>query len=97
MKFSQKKPVLSLLCLSLLAGSHADLVDMKPNFKEVRGYKNVVFGASVGGSSHINWVLSIGEELGIRGHNVTFLTTVSDKFLIFINCTFYLILLCFLV
>lgn len=46
-------------------------------FRELNGYKNIAFAVFIGGSSHYNWVLSIGEELGQRGHNVTFLTGVS--------------------
>lgn len=79
MKFSRKQSTLSLLAVAscFLAGSNADLVDMKANFRELYGNKNIVFGATIGGASHINWALSIGEELGLRGHNVSFLTTVS--------------------
>lgn len=77
MKFSRKQSTLSLLLASLLVGSNADLVDMKANFRDLYGHKNVVFGATIGGSSHITWALSIGEELAMRGHNVSFLTAVS--------------------
>lgn len=93
MKLSQKKSLVSLVSACLLVGSYADSVVMKPNFKELSGYKNIAFGASIGGSSHVNWVLSIGEELGIRGHNVSFFTTVSDTNLYFF-ISFYLIYLC---
>ncbi|KAI8968528.1 hypothetical protein BDF20DRAFT_896890 [Mycotypha africana] len=34
--------------------------------------------ATVGGASHYNWVLSIGDELGKRGHNFTFVTCERD-------------------
>ncbi|CAO3607354.1 unnamed protein product [Mucor hiemalis] len=78
MKFSRKQSTLSLLLASLLVGSNADLVDMKANFRDLYGHKNVVFGATIGGSSHITWALSIGEELAMRGHNVSFLTTREE-------------------
>ncbi|CAO3621819.1 unnamed protein product [Cunninghamella blakesleeana] len=39
-----------------------------------RTSKNVLFIASVGGSTHVNWVLYILKELEQRGHNVTFVT-----------------------
>jgi hypothetical protein len=51
-------------------------------------HKNIAFFAVIGGASHYNWVLNIGDELGLRGHNFTFLTSVSihlDHFLIFPN------------
>jgi hypothetical protein len=38
--------------------------------------KNILFGSVGGGSSHINWVLSILDELANRGHNITFVTHV---------------------
>ncbi|KAI9476185.1 MAG: hypothetical protein EXX96DRAFT_507204 [Benjaminiella poitrasii] len=41
-------------------------------------YKNIAFFAAFGGSSHYNWVLNIGNELGARGHNVSFLTSDQD-------------------
>jgi UDP:flavonoid glycosyltransferase YjiC (YdhE family) len=39
--------------------------------------KNILFGTMGGGSSHINWVLSILDELSTRGHNITFVTHVK--------------------
>jgi len=39
--------------------------------------KNILFGSVGGGSSHIEWVLSILDELADRGHNITFVTHVS--------------------
>ncbi|CAO3629165.1 unnamed protein product [Mucor fragilis] len=36
--------------------------------------KNILFGSVGGGSTHINWVLSILDALADRGHNVTFVT-----------------------
>ena len=76
---------LSLLCLAVLSTglsviADANLATMKPTFKQELGYKNIAFGALVGGSSHIVWALSIGEELAMRGHNFTFVTVVSVDF-----------------
>ncbi|KAI8377906.1 uncharacterized protein BYT42DRAFT_572128 [Radiomyces spectabilis] len=45
--------------------------DLVPDF---RTPKNFAFVATTGGSSHVNWVLSIMNDLGNRGHNVTFFT-----------------------
>ena len=39
--------------------------------------KNILFGSVGGGSTHINWVLFILDELADRGHNITFVTHVS--------------------
>lgn len=36
--------------------------------------KNIVISILTPGSSHVTWVLEIGQELATRGHNVTFLT-----------------------
>jgi hypothetical protein len=38
-----------------------------------------LFFGGFGGSSHYNWVLTILDETISRGHNVTFLATVSKK------------------
>ncbi|KAI8369805.1 hypothetical protein EDC96DRAFT_503447 [Choanephora cucurbitarum] len=69
---------ISLLSLtaSLLLGS-SQATDLETTYHQDLGFKKVAFFASIGGSSHYNWVLSICDELGSRGHNVTFLT--SDK------------------
>lgn len=39
-------------------------------------FKNLAFFAAFGGSSHYNWVLTVMDELGLRGHNTTFITNV---------------------
>ncbi|KAI9025336.1 hypothetical protein CLU79DRAFT_803657 [Phycomyces nitens] len=41
---------------------------------DFRVYKNIAFSCNAGGSSHINWVLMILEELAERGHNTTYIT-----------------------
>jgi hypothetical protein len=77
MKFNNNnRSVVSLLAVSLLVGSTVNALEMQPIFRE-GNYKNIAFSALVGGSSHHNWVLSIIDELGQRGHNVSYLTTVS--------------------
>jgi hypothetical protein len=67
---------LTLLSASLLVCSGIQALELAPTYKE-NNTKNVAFFAVVGGASHYNWVLSISEELGLRGHNVTFLCSVS--------------------
>ncbi|KAI9304333.1 hypothetical protein BJ944DRAFT_231386 [Cunninghamella echinulata] len=52
----------------LLATTPLELVE------NYRTSKNILFAATVGGSTHVNWVLSILKELEQRGHNVTFVT-----------------------
>lgn len=74
MKIFKSKSFFACLIAGLLGCYNA--LDIKPTFRD-KNYKNIVFAASVGGASHINWVLSICEELGLRGHNLSFLTTVS--------------------
>jgi hypothetical protein len=56
--------------------SVASTLELKESFREP---KNILFGSVGGGSSHINWVLNILEELANRGHNITFVTHVSEK------------------
>jgi hypothetical protein len=69
---------LTLLAASLLASFvAADALQMKPTYRDLNGYKNIIFSATIGGSSHYNWVLEISDELARRGHNVTFISTVS--------------------
>ena len=53
-------------------------VELEPTFQNEHASKNIAFFAPFGGSSHISWVLSIGNELAMRGHNFTFLTVVSS-------------------
>jgi hypothetical protein len=82
MKFNNNSTKLFLTVLSaslLVASATAEALQMKATFKDIGGYKNIAFGAVLGGASHYNWVLSIGEELGQRGHNVSFLTSVSIR------------------
>ncbi|KAI7891094.1 uncharacterized protein EV154DRAFT_589009 [Mucor mucedo] len=50
---------------------------LQPTFRDT-GYKNIAFSVSPGGSSHHNWVLSIMDLLGQRGHNTTYLTTTEE-------------------
>jgi hypothetical protein len=81
MKFYKSQAsFLSIISVSSLLLYAANALDMtKPTFRDLDGYKNIAFSAFVGGSSHYNWVLSIGEELGQRGHNFSFLTWVRYK------------------
>ncbi|CAO3655992.1 unnamed protein product [Mucor fragilis] len=52
--------------------------ELEPTFQQKHASKNIAFFAPFGGASHMNWVLNIGNELGMRGHNFTFLTV--DEF-----------------
>lgn len=70
-----KLPTLSLISCSLLL-SIANAQTLEPTYS-IDSHKNVAFFAVFGGSSHINWVLNIMDELGSRGHNATFITSVS--------------------
>jgi hypothetical protein len=50
-------------------------------FEIVENYsdpRNILFGAMHGGSSHINWVLEILEELSSRGHSTFYITRVIN-------------------
>ncbi|KAI9468890.1 MAG: hypothetical protein EXX96DRAFT_589615 [Benjaminiella poitrasii] len=49
--------------------------------ENLREAKNIMFSSNLGGSSHVNWVLLILDELYQRGHNITFVTTnLHEKF-----------------
>jgi hypothetical protein len=68
--------LLWLFCFGLLSLSVADQTfQLNSSFRSNKG-KNIVFGAFVPGSSHVNWVLRFLDELTLRGHNVTFVTVV---------------------
>ncbi|KAL7323023.1 hypothetical protein PS15p_210984 [Mucor circinelloides] len=73
-----------LLPLALLV-SGCNLASCSPDqqvsesLQSFRQPKNIAFCVSGGGSSHIEWVLSIMEELSNRGHVTTFLTRDSHK------------------
>lgn len=54
----------------------ANALTLEPSFRE-GNLKNIALGIRGGGSSHHNWVLSIADVLGQRGHNVSYLTMVS--------------------
>ncbi|KAK4513390.1 uncharacterized protein ATC70_005388 [Mucor velutinosus] len=53
-------------------------VELEPTFQQKHASKNIAFFAPFGGASHMTWMLNIGNELGMRGHNFTFLTV--DEF-----------------
>ena len=40
--------------------------------------KNIMFGVSMGGSSHHSWVMRVLDELDRRGHKITYATTASS-------------------
>ncbi|KAI7889149.1 uncharacterized protein EV154DRAFT_553305 [Mucor mucedo] len=75
MKSFKIKLLLGCFTTGLLTFSYA--IDMKPTFRD-ENYKKIAFSASIGGAPHINWVLSICNELGLRGHNLSFLTTSEE-------------------
>lgn len=82
MKFTGKsKPLSAAFCaFSLLAASTAQaqstLLELKSTIQDAQR-KNIAFFSIMGGTSHYNWVLSIGQELGQRGHTFYFLSAVS--------------------
>ncbi|KAI8877854.1 glycosyltransferase family 1 protein [Backusella circina FSU 941] len=65
-----KPLVIVTIALAFIVGS-LDAFELKETF---RTPKNILFGTVGGGSSHINWVLSILDELADRGHNITYVT-----------------------
>jgi hypothetical protein len=67
-----KSIAIGTIAFTFLIGSF-NAFQLKETF---RTSKNILFGTVGGGSSHINWVLSILDELADRGHNVTYVTHV---------------------
>jgi hypothetical protein len=76
----------AIASIGLVFKAHA--FQLQDTFREP---KNIMFGSAGGGSSHINWVLSILEELANRGHNITFVTHVSENFT-YRDCSFIYII-----
>lgn len=70
--------------------SQVSAIDLVPTFQN-EGNKNIVFAAYTGGSSHYNWVLDIGDELVARGHNFTFMTSVSKPVITVRTCVFIIL------
>lgn len=62
-----------VLLYSHLISANIDTLEMIQTFREP---KNIAFGALMGGASHINWVLSILDELTTRNHTAYFITRV---------------------
>ncbi|CEP15610.1 hypothetical protein [Parasitella parasitica] len=72
MKFYDK--VIFMFVAILAFQKTCNAAELSPTFQEKQHSKKIAFFAPFGGASHINWVLNIGNELGIRGHNFSFLT-----------------------
>ncbi|KAG2235679.1 hypothetical protein BDF21DRAFT_355458 [Thamnidium elegans] len=70
------KASLTLLSATLVCAT-VNALELQPTFRE-GNYKHVAFSASIGGSSHHNWVLSILDEVGQRGHKASYLTTTTE-------------------
>lgn len=91
MKFYNKsKSISAILSASLLICSTTraqTLLELKPTIQDA-DRKNIAFFSVTGGSSHYTWVLSIGEELGQRGHNFYFLSAVSLHYIHTIYCMY---------
>lgn len=91
MKFYNKsKSISAILSASLLICSTTraqTLLELKSTIHNA-DRKNIAFFSVVGGSSHYTWVLSIGEELGQRGHNFYFLSEVSLQYIHIIYCAY---------
>lgn len=88
MKLTATIPILSTILLATTTAQ--SYTELKPNFLE-NGSKKFAFVGLMGGSSHFNWVLSIGDELGERGHDFVFISSVSTYNLVStpaINCVF---------
>ncbi|KAF7721230.1 hypothetical protein EC973_005092 [Apophysomyces ossiformis] len=47
------------------------------SYDDFRTPKTILFSVAFGGSSHVNWVLNIMDELGQRGHHLIFFPTAS--------------------
>lgn len=77
MKFTQNAVFLFAASL-IVQQSCLDAAELEPTFQQEHASKNIAFFAPFGGASHMNWVLNIGNELGMRGHNFSFLTVVMD-------------------
>ncbi|KAL7315288.1 hypothetical protein PS15m_006754 [Mucor circinelloides] len=73
MKFTQNAVFLFAASL-IVQQSCLDAAELEPTFQQEHASKNIAFFAPFGGASHMNWVLNIGNELGMRGHNFSFLT-----------------------
>ncbi|KAG1193194.1 hypothetical protein G6F70_009104 [Rhizopus microsporus] len=71
MKLSTITLTLLTAASQLAMGSTQETFDLTANFREP---KNILFACSIGGSSHVIWVLEILEELAARGHHTTFYT-----------------------
>ncbi|KAL7321826.1 hypothetical protein PS15m_001554 [Mucor circinelloides] len=83
MKFYYRsKPASAILCAAILlaastAQAQSTLQELKSTIQDAQR-KNIAFFSVTGGTSHYNWVLSIGEELGQRGHTFYFLSADED-------------------
>ncbi|CEI93939.1 hypothetical protein RMCBS344292_08163 [Rhizopus microsporus] len=71
MKLSTITLALLTAVSQLTVGSTQETFDLTADFREP---KNVLFACSIGGSSHVIWVLEILEELAARGHHTIFYT-----------------------
>lgn len=49
-------------------------------FQNFREPKKIVFSSLMGGSSHNHWVISILNELNMRGHDTSYITMVTISF-----------------
>lgn len=60
-----------LFVCHLISAHVVDQLEMLQAFREP---KNIAFSALMGGASHINWVLTILDELTTRNHTTVFVT-----------------------
>jgi hypothetical protein len=72
MKNCISRLALGSLCFSAI---QAQYLNLEPTVRD-NDLKNIAFVAHMGGASHYNWVLNIVNELGLRGHNTTYITNV---------------------
>jgi hypothetical protein len=71
-----------VLIYSHLISANVDNLEMIQTFRKP---KNIAFSALLGGASHINWVLSILDELITRNHTAYFITRVIINFILKCN------------
>ncbi|GAN02803.1 UDP-glucoronosyl and UDP-glucosyl transferase [Mucor ambiguus] len=80
--YSISKPFSAALCAVILlaisvAQAQSTLLELRSTIQDAQR-KNIAFFSVIGGTSHYNWVLSIGQELGQRGHTFYFLSADED-------------------
>lgn len=76
MKLPSPLALLIPSCVFLHSHASCNTDQVTEALQSFRQPKNIAFNVFGGGSSHANWVLSIVEELSMRGHSTLFVTKV---------------------